>query len=314
MGTSAYLNISLSQIQVFLTVAEYKNFTFAAQRLSLTQSAVSKTIATLEYVLNVKLFDRKKQLTLTPAGELLRHEWSFLIGAVEHSIDKALMLNEQQKDVLIIGKPNFIDANSILPVVSKFQQLHPEVELKFEDLELNMLLSQLQQGHFDVILSITNSEELLLALGARFAEISQPAPMMITIHKDNPLAQRSSLTIGDLKDEKFLAISAEAYHPYMILLNGVCQEYGFVPKVSAHFSNVPSLITTLLFTGKGVVLTNPFILGLNNPNLKHFPIAGLHTSIIAAWVDETRRKKPLLDNLLKALVASGGQGPVEEMA
>ncbi len=38
MGTSAYLNISLSQIQVFLTVAEYKNFTFAAQRLSLTQS------------------------------------------------------------------------------------------------------------------------------------------------------------------------------------------------------------------------------------------------------------------------------------
>ena len=61
------------RMETFLTVCEYMNFTHAAEKLNLTQPAVSQHIKYLEKEYDSPLFIRdKKKLLLTPAGEILR--------------------------------------------------------------------------------------------------------------------------------------------------------------------------------------------------------------------------------------------------
>lgn len=58
----------------FVAAAEELNFTKAAERCFISQQSLSSAIAKLEESLDVELFQRKKKLELTPAGECLyRH-------------------------------------------------------------------------------------------------------------------------------------------------------------------------------------------------------------------------------------------------
>ena len=58
-----------NKIRAFLTVVETGGFSAAARKLGCTQPAVSAQIASLEASLGVQLFDRGRDLTLSPAGE-----------------------------------------------------------------------------------------------------------------------------------------------------------------------------------------------------------------------------------------------------
>ena len=58
-----------SKIRAFLTIVQLGSFTAAARKLGLTQPAVSAQIASLEQALGVTLFERGRELSLTPPGE-----------------------------------------------------------------------------------------------------------------------------------------------------------------------------------------------------------------------------------------------------
>lgn len=65
--------MELEQIRVFLTLAETKNFTRAAERLFVSHSTVSRSLSSLEDELGVRLVERGNRVfRLTPAGERLR--------------------------------------------------------------------------------------------------------------------------------------------------------------------------------------------------------------------------------------------------
>lgn len=301
MSDHQYLTISLSQIQVFLMVAEYKNFTLAAQRLSLTQSAVSKTIATLEGILQMSLFERKKNLELTPAGALLHKQWSGTIEQVEHSILEATMLNTKQKEVIRVGVPNYLNLGTLLPTVDTFLKDYPNISLVAEEVDFNDLFLQLPLGGYDCIVTVSVSEDLLDSIHASYTAVSEPVTGMITMHESNPLAKRKSITLADMKDEEFFALSAMSYRPYTDLLEKHCQRFGFSPNITAYFPNVRSLIATVIVSGTGVFLSNSFISEINHPKLKNFPIADSDSSLVVAWMEENRKKKPALDKLIKAI-------------
>lgn len=64
--------MDLANLNAFIAVAETRSFSLAAERLHLTQPAVSKRIAALEAQLDVRLFDRLgRDVSLTEAGRAL---------------------------------------------------------------------------------------------------------------------------------------------------------------------------------------------------------------------------------------------------
>src|SRR5215813_5800177 len=67
------LGVELRQLEYFIAVASEMNFSRAAQRVHVVQSALSTSVSKLEKELGVELFDRsRQQIKITPAGELFR--------------------------------------------------------------------------------------------------------------------------------------------------------------------------------------------------------------------------------------------------
>ena len=79
--------MTFEQMRIFLEAAHYGSFTNAAERLGLTQSAVSVSVKKLEEKHNVLLFDRSgRRLILTDAGQVLLNEAERILRDVELTI------------------------------------------------------------------------------------------------------------------------------------------------------------------------------------------------------------------------------------
>ena len=129
----------LDELESFIQVARLRSFSAAAQQLHISQPAMSKRIQSLESHLGVSLFDRLgKRVRLTPAGELL-------VGKANAILD---LSRDMERDVgnlaqtvsgrLSMATSHHIGLHRLSPVLQRFTQKYPEVELdiQFEDSEV----------------------------------------------------------------------------------------------------------------------------------------------------------------------------------
>lgn len=145
---SADLEIDL--LRTFVAVAETKSFTRAAGRLHRVQSAVSMQIRRLEEIVGTKLFDRtRRAVGLTPDGSvLLRH--------ARHM----LQLNEEALadfgKSTVQGRVRFGMTDTSMyflpPVLARFAESHPLVELEFRSDRSWESLDALEAGEIDIAL------------------------------------------------------------------------------------------------------------------------------------------------------------------
>lgn len=122
--------MQIHELEAFEAVAANRSFTRAAEALYVTQPAVTRQIASLERALKTRLFDRLgKVVQLTTAGEAL-HRYAAEILRLTHEAESAVC------DVVagLAGKLS-VGANSttatylLPPLLSRFRELHPGVEL-----------------------------------------------------------------------------------------------------------------------------------------------------------------------------------------
>tara|TARA_B100001057_G_scaffold207170_1_gene207880 strand:- start:3073 stop:3942 length:870 start_codon:yes stop_codon:yes gene_type:complete len=131
--------VHLDELESFIQVARLRSFSAAAQQLHISQPAMSKRIQSLESHLGVSLFDRLgKRVRLTPAGELL-------VGKANAILD---LSRDMERDVgnlaqtvsgrLSMATSHHIGLHRLSPVLQRFTQQYPEVELdiQFEDSEV----------------------------------------------------------------------------------------------------------------------------------------------------------------------------------
>ena len=83
-------NIQLMDLELFLSIAKYGNFTKAGEKMHMTQSWVSKRINLLETELGLPLFIRnKRSLTLTPAGKILVERLTHITDDIRDALQEA---------------------------------------------------------------------------------------------------------------------------------------------------------------------------------------------------------------------------------
>ncbi|RYZ15460.1 MAG: LysR family transcriptional regulator, partial [Chitinophagaceae bacterium] len=87
--------MDLQQIRYFLTLAQELHFWGAAEKLFITQSALSRQIKALEGQLGVQLFERnKRNVALTAAGAFLQEQWSRMTEEIDRIHRQARSLHE----------------------------------------------------------------------------------------------------------------------------------------------------------------------------------------------------------------------------
>ena len=131
--------MQLVELRTFLAVAEEKSFSAAAQRLFITQPAISKRIQSLENHLGTPLFDRiGKRVYLTEAGSLLIDRAETMLRLAKDTEKEIFNLNDTISGRLNLATSHHIGLHRLAPVLKDFSQRYPDVQLdiQFEDSEV----------------------------------------------------------------------------------------------------------------------------------------------------------------------------------
>jgi DNA-binding transcriptional LysR family regulator len=130
--------VNLHDLQAFLAVAEHASFSQAAERLHLTQPAVSKRIQALESQLECRLFDRVgRRVYLTDAGRTLRPRAEALLRGLRDAERALKDLDRRVAGVLSLATSHHVGLHRLAPVLRTFTRRYPDVQLdiRFEDSE-----------------------------------------------------------------------------------------------------------------------------------------------------------------------------------
>ncbi len=144
-------DVSFELYKVFYHVASLGSFSTAANRLFLSQSAVSQSIKTLEEQLGVKLLRRNsRQVSLTQSGELLfsHVEQAFtLLKTGERSLAE---LNALEQGELSIGASDTLCKYHLLPYLQQFHNRFPRIKLKITSRPSPVCVELLHKGKVDI--------------------------------------------------------------------------------------------------------------------------------------------------------------------
>ncbi|MFE7300281.1 LysR family transcriptional regulator [Streptomyces sp. NPDC057579] len=182
------MSIELRHFRCFLAIADTLSVTRAAERLHLTQPAVSRTLRQLEDALGVRLVDRTTHhLALTPDGRAFRDRAALAVAA----FDRALAYGRHTGWPLRLGHAWSAAGAGTTTLLRRWHEQHPETPLEL--LRIDDRTAGLARG--DVDAALLRGE--VSAPGLVTEELTTE-PRVAGLPADDPLARRPSLSLADL--------------------------------------------------------------------------------------------------------------------
>jgi DNA-binding transcriptional LysR family regulator len=190
----------------FVAVAEELHFTRAAEKLYVSQPALSKQIRALERQLGAPLFDRDRRgVRLTPVGTALLPHARAVLAAWEEAGAAVRRARAAEQATLVVGMSTSPGRGGLLPAIrSRFTEAHPEIRLKLRQVGWEDPTAGLADGTSDVAfvwLPLADAERYRWVVVAT-------EPRLVALPETHPLAGRASVDFAELLDEPFLALPA----------------------------------------------------------------------------------------------------------
>lgn len=152
--------MTITQLIYTLAVAEYKNFTLAAEKVFVTQPTLSMQIQKLEDELEVLIFDRSvKPIKLTPIGEVIVAQAKKIVDESERIKD---IVDQEKGYIGGVFKLGIIPtvAPTLLPMFLKtFLAKYPAVNIVIEEYTTEEIMSRLRNGYLDAGIVATPLEQ-----------------------------------------------------------------------------------------------------------------------------------------------------------
>ena len=160
--------IKFRHVQCFVEICREGSFKRAAEKLHLTQPAISKTMKELEEILGHTLLERDRGgVTLTRDGEIFLHSAKTSLAALQQGIDG--MAQGGDGETLAVGVLPSVAARLIPTVAERFGQLSPAAVLRVLDGPIGYLLERLKLGEIDLIIGRMGPHEQMK--GVSFAPL-----------------------------------------------------------------------------------------------------------------------------------------------
>ena len=187
------------KLDTLLLVAEKRNFTRAAQALSLTQPAVSHHISQLEQELGVRLFVRgNSDLMLTPEGEtVLRYVRR--MKALEKKMAEELQEAGRRLTRLRIGITHTAESSIVAEVLARYTNENPGISITIVTDNINNLYDMLE--NFELDLAVVEGRSTRPELSALMLDTDYLVCVLANTH---PLSHSSMITLDEIRQEKLI--------------------------------------------------------------------------------------------------------------
>jgi DNA-binding transcriptional LysR family regulator len=159
--------VRLEQLQAFLAVAQTGSFQKAARLCHVTQSTISRQIQALESEVGLSLFHRADRAKLTIGGTQLLPHATKICREWENALQELSDLVSGKQTELCVAAIHSVCAHYLPPVLQKFCQQRPEVQLRVTALGSDRALKVLRDGLVDIAIvmnnpMLTNSSEMAI--------------------------------------------------------------------------------------------------------------------------------------------------------
>lgn len=224
------LLMNMTQIKYFIMAAKCLNFTKAADKLFITQPALSRQIASMEMELNMQLFVRNnRSVKLTPAAVVLLEEFERIYNDYNLAIAKAANSFAGMSGELNIGILEGAYVGDLFPdVLRHFAQFYPQVKINLRNYSFNALIEKLYSNDLDMIITLRFDVE---GRDKIQFEVIENTRDHIVVHKDHRLASAKYVKLSDFKDDTIIMVSSEDSETSPRLILDACKSSGFTPKV-----------------------------------------------------------------------------------
>lgn len=200
--------MDIQNIRAFLMVAETRSFSRAAEKLFISQPAVSKRISTLELALDCKLFDRLgKNIQLTQAGEALIPSYQRILTEISESEHIISTLRSEVSGHLKFGTSHHIGLHRLPPILRRYTMDNPDVELDIQFMDSEQAAELILKGSIELAL-ITLPDDIEKPL--RLIPIWTDT-MHCVVAKDHPLSRHKDITPKQLSEHAVLLQSQSTH-------------------------------------------------------------------------------------------------------
>ena len=172
-------------LQAFLAVAETGSFSLAAERLFLTQPAVSKRIAALEEDLAVRLFERLgRRVLLSEAGNTLLPRARSIVRQMEDSRRLIADLADEVSGVLHVATSHHVGLHRLPGILREYSLNYPRVDLDLHFMDSEQGCAAVASGNLELaVVTLPQAPNPRLGLQAVWED-----PLMIMVSRSHPLA------------------------------------------------------------------------------------------------------------------------------
>jgi DNA-binding transcriptional LysR family regulator len=210
--------LPLRDLHVFTSVVQLGSMAKAAQRLGVSQPAVSEVIAGLEHALGVRLLDRRPRgVEATVYGAALMKRSLAAFDELKQSIRDIEFLSDPAAGTLLIGCPESISVGMLQPMLDRFSRQYPRVVIDVDTVNTFSFFEQLKERKLDVVLA----RGALPLENPRFlselhVETVFDDELVVAVGRNNKWAKRRKVDIAELHCERWVLTSNDSWN-YRVL-------------------------------------------------------------------------------------------------
>lgn len=221
-----------TQLAAFITVAETASFSLAAEKLHLTQPAVSKRIALLEGNLGVRLFDRiGRQVLLTEAGQILLDRAKTITREIHTTRTLIANLSTHVSGDMRLAASHHIGLHRLPVVLREYAERYPQVKIDISFLESERAYEEVVHGGIELAV-VTLAPEKLPKINAHQLWEDE---LCLMIARDHPLAGYPRVTLDDLVKFPVILPAENTFTRKLIEAQFQARGYSLKPEMSTNY-------------------------------------------------------------------------------
>lgn len=288
--------IEVRHLRAFQAVAEELSFVRAAERLSLAQPALSRTIKDLEVQMSVQLFERStRTVTITAAGKLFQNSVNELFASLATAISQAQQAQKGVAGELRVGYNDFA-MNGLLPmIVRRFRSEYPMVSVWLGQVPSPEMVRHIEQGKLDAAFhmgpAVASSVESILV---------RDEQLLVVVPDSHPLANKKTIRPIELANEKFVMGRRDTWRQFHQVIVGFCRAAGFDIDIVQESLNSDGIIG-LVAAGLGVTLYVDSDWLYTTRGISAVPLdrAGPRIETLLSWRRGGNQQSPTLQHFLR---------------
>jgi LysR family hydrogen peroxide-inducible transcriptional activator len=236
--------MELYQLRYLLAVAEAQNFTRAAERLSVTQPALSQQIINLEKELGRKLFHRLgRKAVLTEAGMVFIERARRILFEADNAT------KELQDDPALERRINVGAIPTVAPyllpeLILRCRSAHPNLQIEVREDFRSQLVRGVLEGDLDLAIAAQPVTNPQVAVEPLLTE-----PLLLAVSRTHPLAAKPQVSAADLAGETFVILGSSSSLAEQV--QNFCGDHKITPHVGFRCAQIAT-VKALVAVGAGI--------------------------------------------------------------